>query len=174
MLFSAGDCPVGCGEVVFVTPMTGGPILLFCHMCMCVWPDPAALDGVGDCKELRDHGTEEKQVRPAVRAEIEAAGLWDWVVKRYDKNFYAWDREGVPQAAPTPLAPAELRAPDGGYPYAPDRWYRCRKCGEMIASATRRRGGCWCQNVWVDADFGRLSMKDESQVEALVDAKAAS
>lgn len=170
MHFTAGACPVGCGEVAFATPIGGGPVLLFCDSCMCVWPDPAALDGVDDYKQLADYGTTEGALRAATRPEIEAADLWPWVVKRRETEYRPCGQPGRKGELPTPLTPVALRAPEGGYLYFSNRWYRCRKCCEMIASATRRSAACWCRNVELDAGYGRLSLKDEAQVEAFVDA----
>ena len=115
MHFTAGDCPVGCGDVAFVTPLGGGPVLLYCDGCMCVWPDSAALDGVGDYKQLSDFGATESGLRAATRPEIEAADLWPWVVKRRETDLGRWGPRTTPtQARSTPaLVRVYVRRPEG-------------------------------------------------------------
>lgn len=108
MHFTAGDCPVGCGEVACVTPLGGGPVLLYCDGCLCVWPDPAALDGAADDKQLSDFGTTEEDLRAATRREIEAADLWPWVVKRRETDLGRWGQLVRKREMPTPLTALAL------------------------------------------------------------------
>lgn len=42
----------------------------------------------------------------------------------------------------------------------PTIYYFCLKCGDTVESAPRNAARCSCRNINVDADAGRISIKD--------------
>lgn len=48
----------------------------------------------------------------------------------------------------------------GGYPAGADIFYECGICGESVLSMPPDAEACSCRNIIVDADAGRVSVKD--------------
>jgi hypothetical protein len=57
-------------------------------------------------------------------------------------------------------------AVQGGYPAGPDIFYECGICGESVPSQPPDAEACSCRNIIVDADAGRVSVKDPSRFKA--------
>lgn len=54
-----------------------------------------------------------------------------------------------------------------GCPVAKDIYYACKKCGSVVPSMPDDSMGCSCRNIFIDVDYARVSIKDESSVEVL-------
>ena len=54
--------------------------------------------------------------------------------------------------------------PDHGYPFGALVFYECSQCGTILRSRPRVNAGCRCGNLFIDLDYGRLSVTDESQL----------
>ena len=52
-------------------------------------------------------------------------------------------------------------------PKGRDVYYRCTRCGDVVASQPRDNVGCTCGNVFVDIDSFRLAVSDLSAFEAV-------
>lgn len=50
----------------------------------------------------------------------------------------------------------------GGYPRGKGLYYRCRKCGDAIASVPADNMGCSCDNLFIDVDYHRLAAEQGS------------
>jgi len=50
--------------------------------------------------------------------------------------------------------------PRKGYPAGPDLFYECGICGDVIPSMPDNAAACRCGNVLVDADSGRVSVRE--------------
>jgi hypothetical protein len=50
--------------------------------------------------------------------------------------------------------------PAAGYPAGEGFFYECVKCGDSISSAPKDSMGCKCKNIFIDVDYGRISIKD--------------
>lgn len=53
--------------------------------------------------------------------------------------------------------------PFGGYPTGPDIFNECGICGDSIPSQPENAVACSCRNIVVDADAGRVSVKDKGK-----------
>lgn len=53
-----------------------------------------------------------------------------------------------------------------GYPAAADIFYECGNCGDAIPSRPANAAACTCRNIVVDADAGRVSVRDKSKFKA--------
>lgn len=53
-----------------------------------------------------------------------------------------------------------------GYPAGNDIFYECGICGDSVPSKPRNAAACTCRNIIVDADSGRVSVKDKSKFRA--------
>ena len=74
MIHTSGDCPVGCGELVFVVPRSGtGGILVWCPTCGGVWPSQRFAE-IDDGRSLSDYGLSELTIRHATEDEVTASG----------------------------------------------------------------------------------------------------
>jgi hypothetical protein len=74
VIHTSGDCPVGCGELVFVVPRSGtGGVLVWCPTCGGVWPSQRFAE-IDDGRTLADYGLSPRTVRYADEAEIAASG----------------------------------------------------------------------------------------------------
>jgi hypothetical protein len=51
-----------------------------------------------------------------------------------------------------------------GYPSAKDIFYECKVCDDVIISNPTKSLQCSCHNIIIDADYGRMVIKDESMV----------
>jgi hypothetical protein len=51
-----------------------------------------------------------------------------------------------------------------GYPFAPNLFYECLECNELVHSAPKNCVACSCRNIIVDADAGRMAVRDDSQI----------
>lgn len=56
--------------------------------------------------------------------------------------------------------------PLGGYPTGPDIFYECGICGDSVPSMPDNAAACSCRNIVVDADAGRVSVKDKGKFKA--------
>jgi len=54
--------------------------------------------------------------------------------------------------------------PRKGYPAGPDLFYECGLCGDVIPSLPENADACRCGNVSVDADAGRVSVRDNEKL----------
>jgi hypothetical protein len=63
--------------------------------------------------------------------------------------------------------------PAAGYPAGAAIRYRCGSCGDVLSSLPDRPIACSCRNVTIDADAGRLAVKDHSAFEAFTDGEEA-
>lgn len=54
-----------------------------------------------------------------------------------------------------------------GFPVGEDFYYRCKSCGEIIPSQPADSLGCKCNNIFIDVDYARVSVKRERDVELL-------
>ena len=57
--------------------------------------------------------------------------------------------------------------PKKGYPVGPNLSYRCKSCGEIIESQPAQSMGCKCQNIFIDMDYARVSVKRDKDIELL-------
>ncbi|NEX92892.1 hypothetical protein [Caulobacter sp. 17J65-9] len=57
-------------------------------------------------------------------------------------------------------------APFGGYPAGPGVYYECGVCEDFVPSIPRNAAACACRNIVVDADAGRVSVKDHARFRA--------
>ncbi len=48
-----------------------------------------------------------------------------------------------------------------GYPTGSDMFYECQLCGISIPSFPKDSIGCKCRNIFIDVDYGRVSVKDD-------------
>lgn len=62
--------------------------------------------------------------------------------------------------------------PKSGYPVGPRFSYRCMSCSETVPSQPTESMGCKCGNVFIDVDYGRISVKRDDDVELLESAAA--
>jgi hypothetical protein len=62
--------------------------------------------------------------------------------------------------------------PSRGFPVGDDINYICGMCGESLPSLPVNAVACKCRNIVVDADAGRVSVKDESKIRAYHSSKA--
>jgi hypothetical protein len=53
--------------------------------------------------------------------------------------------------------------PAMGYPVSKSIFYECGLCGDYIPSQPDRSVRCKCRNIVIDADAGRVSVKNEEQ-----------
>ena len=53
-----------------------------------------------------------------------------------------------------------------GYPFGPNIRYECLLCGLVLASTPTNAVACACNNIIVDADAGRVAVKDISKFRA--------
>ncbi len=51
-----------------------------------------------------------------------------------------------------------------GYPTDRDLFYECTICGSSVPSHLDVSMGCKCRNIFVDADYGRVSIKQEKEI----------
>lgn len=56
-----------------------------------------------------------------------------------------------------------------GYPAGSDIFYECKTCGDVIPSRPENAAACSCRNVIVDADAGRVSVKNKGKFRAYRD-----
>lgn len=54
-----------------------------------------------------------------------------------------------------------------GCPVAKDIYYACKKCVSVVPSMPDDSMGCSCRNIFIDVDYARVSIKDESAAEVL-------
>lgn len=59
----------------------------------------------------------------------------------------------------------EYRAfdPNLGYPTGPDLFYECLRCGRVLPSRPAECIQCDCRNIVIDADYGRIAIRDAAQ-----------
>jgi ribosomal protein S27E len=57
--------------------------------------------------------------------------------------------------------------PSQGYPVGKDLFYECSDCGERVPSLPQESIQCSCGNIFIDADAGRMAVKDESKIRLL-------
>lgn len=57
--------------------------------------------------------------------------------------------------------------PKNGYPTGPTLYYRCKLCGVTIASQPIDSVGCRCRNIFIDIDYGRVSVDQDEKIELL-------
>jgi hypothetical protein len=55
-----------------------------------------------------------------------------------------------------------------GYPVDESLFYECVKCGTVLPSKPPDNIGCVCDNVFIDVDWGRINIKDRSQIRAFM------
>lgn len=53
--------------------------------------------------------------------------------------------------------------PAKGYPASKSIFYECGLCGDYISSQPDISVRCKCRNIVIDADAGRVSVKNEEQ-----------
>ena len=53
-----------------------------------------------------------------------------------------------------------------GYPAGEAIWYECLVCGSVVPSMPKNAAACKCRNIIVDADAGRVSVRDLSRMRA--------
>ncbi len=53
-----------------------------------------------------------------------------------------------------------------GFPAGSCIRYECGICGETLASMPEHAAACKCRNIIVDADAGRVAVKDSSKMKA--------
>lgn len=51
-----------------------------------------------------------------------------------------------------------------GYPTGRDLFYECTICGISIPSHPDVSMGCKCGNIFIDVDYGRVSIKREKEI----------
>jgi hypothetical protein len=56
------------------------------------------------------------------------------------------------------------------YPFQEGYYYECLRCGDVIPAKPERNLGCKCGNIFIDKDYGRISIDDKKQVRRLADA----
>lgn len=52
--------------------------------------------------------------------------------------------------------------PNGALPSDKDVFLECLKCNEIVPTKPERNMHCKCENVWLDADYGRAVVRDWS------------
>lgn len=55
--------------------------------------------------------------------------------------------------------------PKNGYPVGINLCYHCKSCGEIISSQPTDSMGCKCRNIFIDVDYGRVSVKRDRDIE---------
>ncbi|MFI4999220.1 MAG: hypothetical protein ACHQK9_05015 [Reyranellales bacterium] len=50
------------------------------------------------------------------------------------------------------------------YPAGLKLFYECGLCGDVLPSWPRDSVHCKCRNIMIDADYGRVSIRDHAQV----------
>jgi hypothetical protein len=53
-----------------------------------------------------------------------------------------------------------------GYPAGELIYYECTVCGISVPSMPRNAAACKCRNIIIDADAGRVAVKDVSRMRA--------
>lgn len=56
--------------------------------------------------------------------------------------------------------------PANGYPAGENVYYECERCGGVLKSLPEDSVHCECKNIIIDADYGRVSVKDHSLMRA--------
>ncbi len=46
-------------------------------------------------------------------------------------------------------------------------FYRGTECGELVSSVPKENVGCRCGNIFIDIDYFRLAVRDDSKFEAV-------
>ena len=54
-----------------------------------------------------------------------------------------------------------------GYPFSSNLFYECLECNELVHSAPKNSATCSCHNIIVDADAGRVTVRDNSKIKLL-------
>lgn len=52
--------------------------------------------------------------------------------------------------------------PASGYPAGENIYYECGGCGGVLKSRPEDSVHCECRNIMIDADYGRVSVRDHS------------
>lgn len=52
-----------------------------------------------------------------------------------------------------------------GYPFAPNLFYECLECNELIHSVSKYGDACSCNNIILDV--GRLIVRDDTKIKLL-------
>lgn len=55
--------------------------------------------------------------------------------------------------------------PLSGYPIGSDVYYICSICDQIIPSIPTDNCSCTCENIFVDIDSGRVSVKDSGKID---------
>ena len=51
-----------------------------------------------------------------------------------------------------------------GYPAGTDLYYECGICGDVLPSLPKDSIMCSCKNITIDADYGRISIRDHGMI----------
>ena len=54
-----------------------------------------------------------------------------------------------------------------GYPFTSNLFYECLECNELVHSTPRNGDACSCHNIRVDADAGRVAVRDDTKIKLL-------
>jgi hypothetical protein len=82
--YSPGECPVGCGPLLFIVAEPTTRVLIYCPSCACTWAHPRdALDKPDSTVE--DFGG--RVARPADRGEVEAAGFGPLITEQFQRYW---------------------------------------------------------------------------------------
>ena len=49
-------------------------------------------------------------------------------------------------------------------PFRDGLFYECMKCGKVIPGDNKHNVHCDCRNIFIDADYGRIQIRDYSLV----------
>lgn len=124
-VYSPGDCPVGCGELVFATAEPSGQVLTYCSSCGCAWRRPEQVATQERTTVPEDFGA--RLVRAADLAEVEAAGLAAFVAARYERPGWSG-----PDECPWPLRACDAYAID-----AAAAWRHLKSVAERTGANVR-------------------------------------
>ncbi len=52
--------------------------------------------------------------------------------------------------------------PDKSYPSGAHAFYQCELCGDVVPSSPKASVHCRCRNIRIDADAGRIAIRDHA------------
>jgi len=55
-------------------------------------------------------------------------------------------------------------AKKGGLPSTPNKFLECLECSDIVQLFSKENTHCKCQNIRLDADWGRVAIKDWDKI----------